>query len=145
MSTEETDSARTKLMRAVEREMLRSSFVSLFWAVITQKKKQPGGYTLQRLADTLEIDKSSVSRWFSGHPNWGVDTISDIANALEVDLHVEAKDRSSGTMYTATGPSFSVTATSTSKLLGSRRDAPVVKSTSGFVRGRMQMNFRASA
>ncbi|MER8886280.1 helix-turn-helix transcriptional regulator [Mesorhizobium sp. M0633] len=76
-----------------ERGMLRSAFVSAFWAVI-QARKAETGLTLSQLADRLGINKSAVSRWFSGtKPNWEIDTISDLAIALEVDVEVVVVDR----------------------------------------------------
>ena len=80
-----------------DRLMLRSALVSLFWGVITDRK-QDRGYKLQDLAEAIGMDKSGVSRWFSGNdPNWTLNTIADIANALNVDLRVEAVERGTGT------------------------------------------------
>lgn len=99
------------VLRDFDREMLRSSLVSVFWAVITEKKKRAGGYKLQRLADALGINKSTVSRWFSYLPNWEANTISDIANALDVELRIVAQDRTDGRIYTPSGVVPTVTTT----------------------------------
>ena len=70
--------------------MLRSSFVSLFWQAM-----QAAGHKLQFLADALRVDKSAVSRWFSSNPpNWTIDTIADIANALDLEIMITARQRS---------------------------------------------------
>lgn len=91
-------------MRDYRRGALRSAFVSLFWSVI-QDKKQKQLYKLQALADTLGIHKSTVSRWFSPDmPNWEVDTIADIADALGLEIQVIAKDRETGILYSPSGP-----------------------------------------
>jgi hypothetical protein len=44
-----------------------------------------------------------VSRWFKGDPNWTVNTIANIANALNVDLEIKARDRKTGVIYTPSG------------------------------------------
>ena len=96
---------KTKDQRLLEydRAMLRSAFVSLFWAAISERKRR-GKYTLQMLADRLDTNKSGVSRWFSKDPpNWRIDTISDIANALDLDVELRATDRTTGTMFAPTG------------------------------------------
>jgi len=86
--------------------MLRSAFVSLFWSVILHKR-QSGKFTLQSLADALSRSKSVVSRWFSPElPNWEVDTIADIADALNLDLEIRAKERTTNLMF---GPSGAIT------------------------------------
>lgn len=98
MSMTKTD----KIAKEYQREMLKSAFASLFWSVIS-KKKQDGG-SLKGLADKLSINKSAVSRWFSGKsPNWELNTIADIADALELDIRIAAVDRATGQMFTCSG------------------------------------------
>lgn len=100
-----------------DRLMLRSSFVSLFWSALQAK-----GMTMLALARKLRVDKSAVSRWFSGQPNWELDTVSDIANALDLDLTVMATDRKTRVTYTPAGPiQFQVKLTSASNPLRSIR------------------------
>jgi hypothetical protein len=48
-------------------------------------------------------NKAEVSRWFRGHPNWTVGTIANLAHALNVDLRIEAIDRTSGEIFTPAG------------------------------------------
>ncbi len=79
-------------LRAYDRGMLRSTFASLFWAVISDRKKY-GKLKLQDIADQLGIDKSVVSRWFNTQPNWQIDTIADLAHVLNVEIEVSARDR----------------------------------------------------
>ncbi|MGX7873918.1 helix-turn-helix domain-containing protein [Mesorhizobium sp. ORM6] len=88
-------SSKETFIQDFERGVLRSAFVSTFWAVI-QARKAETGLTLSQLADRLGINKSAISRWFSGtNPNWEISTIADIANALDVDVEVVAIDRHS--------------------------------------------------
>lgn len=92
-----------KMLKEVDREVYRTALVSLFWSIIQDRKAQPGGYRMQDLARELGIDKSQVSRWFSDIPNWEANTVADIANALGVELRVEAYDRTTGKQFTAAG------------------------------------------
>jgi hypothetical protein len=111
--------AKTKeaLLAEYDRGMLRSAFVSLFWSIITYRKSQ-GRFALKTLADRIGVHKSSPTRWFSGErPNWTVNTIADIANALEVDLEVTAQDRRTGVRFTSHGIIEPVSA-STMRVLG---------------------------
>jgi transcriptional regulator with XRE-family HTH domain len=99
-------------LKEYDRQMLRASFVSLFWSVIADLKKRRG-YKLQHLADELGCDKSTVSRWFSGNnANWTLNTIADLANALNVELRVEAVDRETKSVHTPQGQSVDVEVTS---------------------------------
>jgi transcriptional regulator with XRE-family HTH domain len=101
MPTKSTD---PKYVQKYDRLMLRSAFVSLFWAVISERRRQ-GKLKLQSIADALGINKSTVSRWFSSEqPNWEVDTISDIAGALNLEVEIYARDRATGKIFAPTGP-----------------------------------------
>jgi transcriptional regulator with XRE-family HTH domain len=100
MSTSKKDDP--KFLRSFDRGMLRSAFVSLFWAVITERRKQ-GHYTLLELAKRLGANKAEVSRWFKGEPNWTIGTIANIANALDVEIKIEAIDRATGQIFTPSG------------------------------------------
>jgi transcriptional regulator with XRE-family HTH domain len=96
----------TDRLREYDRMMLRSSFVTVFWAAI-QERRKAGKFTLQGLAKALGTNKSAVSRWFSGQsPNWQVDTISDIADALNLELRIEAIDRTTGAKITPTSVQY---------------------------------------
>jgi hypothetical protein len=102
MSMKRTKPKRRRLLE-YDRAMLRAAFVSLFWGAITEHKRR-GKYTLQMLADKLGRNKSGVSRWFSRNPpNWGVDTISDMANALDLEIEIRATDRITGRVFTSSG------------------------------------------
>ena len=92
-----------KFIHAYERGMLRSAFKSLFWAIITERKKRPEGFTLMKLARDLSTSKHEVSRWFNGDPNWTINTIAKLASALDVDIEIRATDRSTGTIFTPAG------------------------------------------
>jgi len=76
--------------------MLRGDFASLFWVVISEKRRA-GILTLKRLAEKLGVNKSEPSRWFSdGRPNWTINTIADLAGALDVELIIRVRDRDTG-------------------------------------------------
>ncbi len=91
-----------KIARDYSREMMKSAFVSLYWSVISQKKRSGG--SMKEVADKLGIDKSAVSRWFSGkNPNWELNTIADLAEALDLDLHIQAIDRKTGEIFNCSG------------------------------------------
>jgi transcriptional regulator with XRE-family HTH domain len=92
-----------------ERGMLRSALVSLFWSVIMERKKRPGGFTLQSLAKAIGSTKHEVSRWFNGDPNWTLNTIANLAHALDLDLTIQARERSTGIIYTPAGVQASAT------------------------------------
>jgi transcriptional regulator with XRE-family HTH domain len=102
MSTNQKKIDPAKRLREYDRKMLRSTFVSLFWGVISERRRR-SKFTLQSLADKLGTDKSAVSRWFSGElPNWTVDKIADVAGVLDLELRIEATDKS-GSVFTASG------------------------------------------
>ena len=85
----------TDAAQAYRRAMLRSAYQSLFWSIIL-KRKQQTGFTLKALADKLAINKSYISRSFSRPPNWQIDKLSDMADALDIELTVEARDKRDG-------------------------------------------------
>jgi hypothetical protein len=99
---DETISIECKVVLAYDRGMLRSAFLSLFWSVIAEKRKD-GTFTFQSLVKVLETDKGKVSKWFNGDPNWTINTIAGLAHALDLDLHISATERSTGKMFTPSG------------------------------------------
>jgi hypothetical protein len=91
------------LLAEYNRGMLRSAFVSLFWSIIAYRKAH-GRFALKMLADRIGVHKSSATRWFSDErPNWTVNTIADIANALDVELEITAVDRKTGVRFATHG------------------------------------------
>jgi|GEM_PF-1558577 len=89
--------------RMHDRQMLRAAFQSLFLSVI-QARKTASGYQLQQLAADTGNIKSTVSRWFSSDPpNWQIDTMADIADALDLELILQARDRKTGELHTPLG------------------------------------------
>lgn len=89
--------------RAYDRQMLRAAFQGVFLSVLQTRKKQ-SGYQLQDLATATSNFKSTISRWFSPDlPNWQIDTIADLADALEVDVIFQARDRATGEIHTPQG------------------------------------------
>lgn len=101
--------------RLFNRLMLRSAYQSLFWHVLLTRKRETG-FTLKALADKLNINKSYVSRSFSSPPNWQIDKLSDMADALNVDLIVQARDRLTGKVYSPAGSTVSHAETLTSQV-----------------------------
>lgn len=126
MSTK-TDPA---FLRAFDRQMLRAKFQSLFWNVISARKKK-GKYTLQQLADTLGVNKSAVSRGFSEPQNWTIDKLSDMADALGVELVIEARDKAGDVIYTPMGVVGPVVTTSKSSDIQIPRQSNIVVTRSG--------------
>jgi transcriptional regulator with XRE-family HTH domain len=112
MSTRKND---PKFERSFERGILRSAFRSLFWGIICERKKRTG-YKLVDLAKAISTSKHEVSRWFNGDPNWTINTIANIAHALNVDLRIEAVDRSTQQVFTPAG--LVVTATHAADVSG---------------------------
>lgn len=102
MSTRAKQRADWQSKRRLDRELLRSSFVSLFWLAFTDKKKREN-YTLTQLAENTFNDKGRVSRSFNGLPNWEIDTIADYADELDLDLTITATHRKTGDVYTDHG------------------------------------------
>lgn len=93
-----------KFERAYYRAMLRSAFLSMFWAVISDRRKQ--GLTLIALAKAIGSSKHEVSRWFKGDPNWTINTIAAIAHALKLTLRIQAVDEH-GNIYGSSGLQYS--------------------------------------
>jgi transcriptional regulator with XRE-family HTH domain len=98
--------------------MLRSAFVSLFWAVITHRKKRKDGFTLTQLARALKTNKGEVSRWFRGEPNWTISTIANLASVLDLEISIEARERSTGLVFRPNGVAA---ATTTQVMVGKQR------------------------
>lgn len=97
--------------KSYRRQMVRSSFQSLFWHVLIERKKEIG-LTLKGLSDKLGINKSYISRSFSEPPNWQIDKISDMSDALDVDIIITARDRRTGRIYTPHGGMIEMVTTS---------------------------------
>ena len=92
-----------KFVRTYARLMLRSTFVSLFGNGLQQRRKQIPSFGLSALARLAGKDKSTLSRDFAGTPNWRLDTVSDLAQALNMELRIEAIDKTNGAIVSATG------------------------------------------
>ena len=112
-------------LRAFDRQMLRAKFQSLFWNVISARKKN-GKYTLQQLADTLGVNKSAVSRGFSEPQNWTIDKLSDMADALGVELVIEPRDKVGDMIYTPVGMTQPVVTGSQSSAVQIKPESNVV-------------------
>ena len=91
-----------KFILAFERGMLRSAFLSLFWAVIAERKKD-STFTFRSLAKAAGADTGKLSNWLRGDPNWTINTIAGLAHGLGVDLQITAVERSTGRVFTSSG------------------------------------------
>jgi transcriptional regulator with XRE-family HTH domain len=100
MPTNRSKTDDPKFEKAYYRAMLRSAFLSIFWAVISERKKK--GLTLVSLAKAIGSSKHEVSRWFNGDPNWTINTIATIAHALKLRLQIQAIDEY-GNVYGSSG------------------------------------------
>jgi transcriptional regulator with XRE-family HTH domain len=100
-----------KYDKAYYRAAIRSLFVSLFWVIIKERKKQSGGFTFQALAKAVGSTKHEISRWFNSQPNWTLNTIANLAYALDVELIIQARQRATGVIYTPAGIQASSIAT----------------------------------
>ncbi|WP_295491463.1 helix-turn-helix transcriptional regulator [Sphingorhabdus sp. EL138] len=98
-----TENKDTEMLAEYDRFFYRSSLVSMFWAVIQARKKRKSAFKMKQLSDALKVDKSVVSRWFANSPNWTANTVSDIANALDLEIRVSVYDRTDGKIYTPSG------------------------------------------
>src|SRR3990167_3564404 len=92
-------------MRQYDRAMMRSAFVSLIWSVIAWRLKQASGFQIKKLVEGTARDKEEVSRWFSNpdRPNWTMNTFADIAAALDLEIEVTARERSTGRTFASHG------------------------------------------
>jgi transcriptional regulator with XRE-family HTH domain len=97
--------------REYERGMLRAAFGSLFWSALVQKKRENSGFNQSQLASELGVDRSVISKWFNGEPNWQIDTIADLALAFDLELVIRARNRKTGRIHTAFGSQPMATAT----------------------------------
>lgn len=79
-----------------DRLMLRSAFVSLIVNGIRHRKRRDSSFGLNALARLVGKDKATLSRDLGGSPNWRSDTLSDLANALDLEIRVSAIDRQTG-------------------------------------------------
>lgn len=133
MSTNHSKAEDPKFARAYYRAMLRSAFVSIFWAVISDRKKQ--GLTLIALAKAIGSSKHEVSRWFKGDPNWTINTIASIAHALKLTLRIQAVDEH-GRVYGPSGLQYEPTqmpAATSGMPINSFPQAKITKAPDGVV------------
>ena len=77
--------AASRRVRAYDRAMIRAQFASFFRAAIMEKRKH-GQYPLSELAKALGRNKGEV------------------AYALDLEIWIEAVDRATGMVLTASGP-----------------------------------------
>lgn len=92
-----------KVTRDYDRLMLRAAYVSLLFSGLRFRKKRDKAFGLSALARAVGKDKATLSRDFNGSPNWRLDTIADIAGALNLELRVSALDRATGAVIGSAG------------------------------------------
>ena len=71
---------------------LHSMFQSLFWGALQDKHRK-----IDDIADKTKYNKEHVRCLFRhGYTWWSINAIFDVAEALDLELRVEARDRSTG-------------------------------------------------
>lgn len=78
---------------------LHSMFSSLFWGVI-QRNRGKKECTIDEIARKTGYSKQRIMNLFSSHPQWSCNAIFYVAEALNLELIVEARERSTGKIYT---------------------------------------------
>lgn len=91
-----------KFLREFRHVMLRTLVQSVFVSIFNDKKKKDG-LSQSKLAEKMGVNRSVISRSLADPPNWTIDKISDMAEAMNVDLEVIARDRDTGICHTARG------------------------------------------
>lgn len=77
---------------------LHSMFQSLFWGALQDKHRK-----IDDIADKTKYNKEHVRSLFRPDSWWSINAIFDVAEALDLELRVEARDRSTGKIYTPSG------------------------------------------
>ena len=77
---------------------VHSMFQSLFWGALQDKHRR-----IDDIADRTKYNKEHVRCLFRRDAWWSINAISDVAEALDLELNVEARDRTTGKVYTPSG------------------------------------------
>lgn len=85
----------TDQVRDYKRLLLRAQFQSLIWNAFSARKKI-FSWKMKDLAERAGVHKSYLSRCFNTPQNWQIDRIADFADALDLELVIEARDRKTG-------------------------------------------------
>lgn len=87
-------------------ELMESAFFGAFLLAIDARKSEQA-LTRSELGKRMGREKTGISKLLSGPRNWQIDTISDLAEALDVRLEFALVDRlNSFRRFTATGTEF---------------------------------------
>lgn len=87
-------------------ELMESAFFGAFLLAIEARKSEQA-LTRSELGKRMGREKTGISKLLSGPRNWQVDTISDLAEALDVRLEFALVDRLNPLRrFTATGTEF---------------------------------------
>lgn len=105
-----------KFLREFSQQMLRAMVQSVFVSVFNEAKRT-SKLSQSGLAKRLGINRSVISRNLSDPPNWTVDKISDMAEALNVDIEIIARNRVSGQCHTARGVIHISVSTATGRVI----------------------------
>ena len=84
-------------------QVLETEIFGAFWLAI-EARREESGLTQTQLAERTGRDKTNISKLLDGPRNWTLKTISDLAEALNVQVELVLKDRESvARSFTPTG------------------------------------------
>jgi transcriptional regulator with XRE-family HTH domain len=92
MSTTEATQRYDKDQRDFLGEALARDIFSAIYTALTFRKKY-NGLTTSDFADRVGRDRTGVSKILHGHGNWTTHKISDVANALDLEVEISFVDR----------------------------------------------------
>lgn len=88
-----------------KRLCLHSQIRSLLWGVFKTKNDR-NGYTLKQLANDAGYTDITSQEYFVNNLQLTIDEIADFAEALNVELRIEAHERSTDEIFTPSGQIF---------------------------------------
>jgi transcriptional regulator with XRE-family HTH domain len=89
-------------------EMMETAFFGAFYAAILARKEEQS-LTRAALGKRMGREKTGISKLLSGPRNWQIDTISDLAEALDLRLEIALVDRVNPLRkFTPTGVVFNI-------------------------------------
>jgi hypothetical protein len=84
-------------------QVLETQVFGAFWLAIEARRKE-SGLTQSLLVERTGRDKTNISKLLDKPRNWTLKTISDLAEALGVQVEVALKDKENSTrIFTPTG------------------------------------------
>lgn len=73
-------------------EVLEAQIFGAFWLAIEARRKEDG-LTQNELSERTGRDKTNISKLLDGPRNWTLKTISDLAEALNLQVEFSLKDK----------------------------------------------------